>query len=227
MAPETDAWTRLVEQCVLRRKSTEELGDLAKVLSSTTPIDSPQLARVLLRTRPLPSPFVHPLIPKYAERLLRSNYLQVHDVLLTLLEYSPFGATSVNSDDAAERVATKISHADTPDCSDFLRDIQTEILSRIARLLASGQAARGLRWSRAVKATSQWMSSIVDHASASHSGEDGYLIAVATIFSVLARYDIASNAFASSFPEGISYFPVVRHGTLDTVGNMHLTMIYS
>ncbi len=202
MGAEADAWTRFIEQCVLKRKSVKDFESLVKTFSTTNPTTSSGLAAILLKPRSLPSPFAHPLIPRYIERLLEGNRLAVHDVLLTLLDASPYAARTEKPNEKNQERHFDKSNA--PNTTDAVKDLRLDILHRIAKLFAGGWAPHTAEWWRSVKALSQWMSSIATHSEGFQLGEDALPLEIGTIFSVLARSERGSSALTSSLTEGKS-----------------------
>ena len=202
MGAEADAWARFIQQCVLKRKSIEDFESLVKVQSRVTAITSSELAQVILKPRPLPSLFAHPLVPRYVERLVQLDRLEVQDVLLSLLQYSPYANKSENPVNDTEKSDHRVNRPDNPGDTDTVRDLRLEVLHRIARLIANGWEPQKARWFRIMKAVSQWMSSIATHTGSPHVEEDAVPVAIGTIFSVLVERDSTSKSLASSVPEG-------------------------
>lgn len=210
MGAEADAWARFIEQCVLKRKSIEELESLVRVHSSVTPITSSELAQIIFKPRSLPSLFAHPLVPRYVERLVQLDRLEVHDVLLSLLEYSRYASKIEALVKDTEKSDELVNPPDTPGYTDTIKDVHLEVLHRIARLVASGWEPQKARWFRIMKATSQWMSSIATYTGSSPVDENAFPVAIGTIFSVLIERDSASNSLASSITEGTLLCFIVR-----------------
>lgn len=202
MGASADSWARFIEQCVLKRKSIEDFEALVRVHSSVTAITSSELAQVSLKPRSLPSLFAHPLLPRYIERLVQLDHLEVHDVLLSLLEYSPYGSNTVPPVNDTEKSDKTANRAVTQGYTDTIKDLHLEVLHRIARLIASGWEPQKARWLRIMKAISQWMSSIATYTGSRHVDQHAIPVAIGTIFSVLVERDSASNSLASSNPEG-------------------------
>lgn len=202
MGTEVDAWARFIEQCVLKRKSIEDFESLVKVQSSVTAITSSELAQVILKPRSLPSPFAHPLVPRYVERLVQLDRLEVHDVLLSLLEFSPYGSKTERAVNDTEKPDKQANRPVTPDYTDTVKDLHLEVLHRIARLIANGWEPQKARWLRLMKALAQWMSSIATYAGSDHVEEHAIPVAIGTIMSILVDRDSANNHLASSIPEG-------------------------
>ena len=202
MGAEAEAWSRFIEQCVLKRKSVEDFESLANFHSRITPITSSGLAQVVLEPRSRSSPFVHPLVPRYIERLVRLNRLEIHDVLLTLLEYSSYASDTERSSRGTRASDNQLDQPDTTGSAETSKDLQLDILHRIARLSADGQGLQNARLWNTIRAISQWMASIATHTVASHYDDGNIQVAVGTIFSVLAGCEGVSHALATSFPEG-------------------------
>lgn len=204
MGAEGDVWARFFEQCVRKRKTIEDFESLVRVQFDVTPITSPELAQVTFKRRSLPSLFAHPLIPHYVERLLQLARLEVHDVLLSLLEYSPYDSKTEPGVSDTEKSDKRINRLDTPGPPDTIKDLHLDVLHRVARLIVNGWEPPKARWLRTMKAISQWMLSIATYT-VSPQGEDHAVpVAIGTIFSVLIERDSAGDSLPSSIPEGTS-----------------------
>jgi hypothetical protein len=202
MGAPADAWARFIEQCVLKRKSIDDFEALVRVQSRVTAITSSELAQIILEPHSLSSLLAHPLLPRYVERLVQLDHLEVHHVLLSLLEYSPYGSKTVPPVDDTEKSDKTANGAVTHGYTDTIKDLHSEVLHRIARLIASGWEPQKARWFRIMKAVSQWMSSIATYTGPRHVEEHAIPVAIGTVFSVLVERDSASNSWASSIPEG-------------------------
>ncbi|KAI9880988.1 MAG: mediator complex subunit [Pleopsidium flavum] len=203
MDAEAEAWSRFIEQCVLKRKSVEDFQSLARVHSSITPITSSNLAKVVLKNRSPSSPFVHPLVPRYIERLVLLNRLEIHDVLLTLLECSPYASEIWKPSNSTGASDNELNRPELIGYAETTKDLQLDILHRIARLFANGQGPQKTRLWKTIRAISQWMTNIANQGVASHHSEGVIQVAIGTIFSVLAGCESGSYALATSFPEDI------------------------
>lgn len=202
MGAEGDAWARFIETCLRKRKTIEEFESLVRAQFNVTPIASSELAQVILKRRSLPSLFVHPLVPRYVERLLQLARLEVHDVLLSLLEYSPYVSKTEPGVSDTEKSDKRINRPDTPGSPDTIKDLHLEVLHRVARLIANGWEPQKARWLRTMKVISQWMSSIATYTGSLQAEDNAVPVAIGTIFSVLVERDSASDSYPSSIPEG-------------------------
>lgn len=202
MGAEVAAWSRFIEQCVLKRKTVEDFESLAKVQSSKSPITSSELAQLLSKPQSSSSPFSHPLIPRYVERLIQLNRLEIHDVLLTSLEFSPYTSDTEDSKNSVETSKNRTGPPNVIGSAETSKDLQLDILHRIARILANGPGLQGARLWKTIRAIARWMSSIAVQGAAPSPDESAVQVAVGTMFPALVGCETVSRALATSIPEG-------------------------